>query len=75
MNETEEEEKFQQVPQNNNEAMKNMHLMPIQINIAQADDQPIESEQDLDLDNECVIDSLHLPQNLSKMQSKVSEQK
>lgn len=32
--------------------MKNMHLMPIQINIAQADDQPVESEQDLDLDND-----------------------
>ena len=53
--------------------MKNMHLMPIQINIAQADDQPVESEQDLELDNEHVHESLQIPQNLSKMQSKVSE--
>jgi hypothetical protein len=37
--------------------MKNMHLMPIQINIAQADDQPVESEQDLELDNEHVHES------------------
>ena len=38
--------------------MKNMHLMPIQINIAQADDQPVESEHDFDLDNDYVSDSL-----------------
>ncbi len=50
-----------------------MHLIPIQINISQADDQPIESEQDLELDNEHDHESLQIPQNLISFFNKDSK--